>query len=107
MSALADRSYTTRYALKRARIQAQAFNAARAQNQASGAIILPQVGVRGIVGDSDRLSRRLGQIRIYREQNPAPCTGTIVGGLVVAEPFPNADGTGCCDPDSNNLIVVG
>jgi hypothetical protein len=103
---LADRSYVTRYAQKRARILAKEFNAARYQNQTTGAIILPQVGPGGRgVGDSDRATRALGQRRIWREVNPGPCAGSLVNdiaiggdnaGITVSVNPPNAQGTGCC-----------
>ena len=82
MSALADRSYETMYRLKRARIMARSANIARYQNQENGTIIPPQVGPGGSgMADSDRLSISLGRRRIWREVNPAPCTGTLPNNL--------------------------
>lgn len=95
MSALADRSYVTRYAQKRAHILAIQYNNARIRGDYS-----PQQGPGGgVVDDSTRASRALGQRRIWREQNPAPCVGTIPGGLVVSvnPPSPTEANT-CCDP---------
>ena len=98
MSSIADRSYTTRYAQKRARILAIQYDAARRQNNATGALIIPQQGPGGNgVDDSTRASRALGQIRIWRENNPAPCAGTLPEGLVVA------DGP-CCPAEESVLI---
>jgi hypothetical protein len=103
---LADRSYTTRYAQKRARLLALEFNAARYRNQTTGAIIIPLVGPGGVgVADSDRAARALGQRRIWRETNPAPGTGTLPNdlatggnhaGLTVSVNPPNAEGNNCC-----------
>ncbi len=111
MSALADRSYATRYAQKRARILAIQYNNARLIAQQTGGIIPPQQGPGGNgVDDSTRASRALGQRRIWREQNPAPCVGTIVGGLIVSvNPPSQTVANTCCDPPGaggGGLFVV-
>jgi hypothetical protein len=100
MSALADRSYAVRYAQKRAAIMARAANAARYQNQTTGAPIPPQVGPGGVgAADSDRQTIALGRRRIWREYNPAPCTGSLPGGkLTYPVNPPNPEGDGCCPP---------
>jgi hypothetical protein len=113
---LADRSYTTRYAQKRARILALEFNAARYRNQTTGAIIIPLVGPGGVgVADSDRAARALGQRRIWRETNPA-CVGTLPNdladfgdraGLTVSVNPPNAQGDNCCPVVPIPVVVVG
>jgi hypothetical protein len=80
MSSIADRSYATRYAQQRARILAIQYNNAR-----SAGNTVPQQGPGGNgVDDSTRAARALGQRRIWRENNPAPCAGTLPEGLVVA-----------------------
>jgi hypothetical protein len=99
MSALADRSYATRIAQKRARILAIQYNIARYQNSTTGAIIVPQQGPGGNgVDDSTRAARALGQRRLWREKNPAPCAGAIEGGITVSVDPPSANPLedGCC-----------
>jgi hypothetical protein len=93
MSSIADRSYTTRYAQKRARILAIQYNNARS---AGNTISQQGPGGNG-VDDSTRAARALGQIRIWRENNPAPCAGTLPEGLVVAD--------GPCCPAEDTVIV--
>ncbi len=95
MSALADRSYVTRYAQQRARIQAIQYNNARLRGDYT-----PQQGVGGgVVDDSTRASRALGQRRIWREKNPIPCAGNIDGTITVSvnPPSQTAQNT-CCAP---------
>ena len=98
MSAIADRSYVTRHAQKRARIQAIQYNNARLRGET-----VPQQGPGGNgVDDSTRASRALGQRRIWQEQNPAPGVGAIVGGLVVSVNPPSQTTLNtCCDPPAN------
>lgn len=106
MSSIADRSYTTRYAQKRARILAIQYNNARLRGETA-----PQQGPGGNgVDDSTRASRALGQRRIWREQNPAPCAGVLVGGLIVSDNPPSQTvANTCCDPPAagGGLLIPG
>ena len=98
MSALADRSYVTRYAQKRARILAIQYNNARIRGDYT-----PQQGPGGgVIDDSTRASRALGQSRIWRENNPAPCAGTLPEGLVVSVNPPSQTTLNtCCTAPAN------
>jgi len=93
MSALADRSYATRIAQKRARILAIQYNIARSQD-----LTAPQQGPGGNgVDDSTRAARALGQRRLWREKNPTSCA-SIVDGITVSVNPPSANPlvNGCC-----------
>ena len=98
MSSIADRSYATRYAQQRARILAIQYNNARIRGDTT-----PQQGPGGgVIDDSTRASRALGQRRIWRENNPTPCVGALPNGLIVSvnPPSPSTANT-CCDPPTN------
>lgn len=87
MSSLADRSFTTRYAQKRAHVLAvqYALNT-NAQGQQ--------------IDDSVRATRSLGQRQLWKETNPTPCIGTLPNGLIVPiqnPPSTTNPGT-CCAP---------
>ncbi len=92
---LADRSYTTLYAQQRARILAIQYNNARLRGDNT-----PQQGPGGgVVDDSTRAARALGQRRLWRENNPAPCTGRLPEGLVYSvNPPSQTTANTCCAP---------
>lgn len=92
MSSLADRSFTTRYAQKRAHVLAvqYALNTNQENRKGQGQQI----------DDSVRANRSLGQRRLWKETNPTSCTGTLPNGLIVPiqnPPSATIPGT-CCTP---------